>query len=250
MLGGPAAIHERLRQNRVNTTLVYFGTAYLIFNYGILIEGVIVKPIVKKMDKFFIETVGVSDIIFSYVLLPILIFLARIGEVSINTVRIIYMLGGRRNTATIMGFFEAFIWLIAMRQIFEHLDNWVCYIAYPGGFAAGIFVGMIMEEKIAYGKVIVRIITRKDVSLLVQYLDRQQFRYTKVYAEGAEGHENVVFAVLNRERLDDLIEMLKEILPTAFFTIENVKAADENGIPQVNNYGFKLFTWLRGVIRN
>ncbi len=113
------------------------------------------------MESFFTETLGISADVFSYVLLPILIFVARIGDVSINTIRIIYVLGGRRLTATTLGFFESFIWLMAIRQIFEHLDNWICYVAYPAGFASGILVGMIIEERIAYGKVIVRIITRK-----------------------------------------------------------------------------------------
>ena len=102
------------------------------------------------MESFFTEYLGISESIFSYVLLPLLIFLARITDVSINTIRIIYVLGGRRATATILGFFESFIWLMAIRQIFEHLDNWICYVAYPGGFAMGILVGMMIEERIAY----------------------------------------------------------------------------------------------------
>lgn len=202
------------------------------------------------MDQSFADAFGFTDVIYAYVILPLLIFLARIGEVSVNTVRIIYMLGGRRNTATILGFFEAFIWLLAMRQIFEHLDNWACYVAYPGGFAAGIFVGMIIEEKIAYGKVIVRIITRKDISALLFFLNTEDFRYTQVDAEGQEGHENLVFTVLERERLDDLIEKLRQILPTAFYTIELVKAAADSGITQDTPGRYKLFTWLSGIIRN
>ncbi|MFZ5970134.1 MAG: DUF5698 domain-containing protein [Bacteroidota bacterium] len=115
------------------------------------------------MEYFFVDKLGVTDGVFSFVILPFLIFFARICDVSINTVRIIYMLGGRRYTATLLGFFEAFIWLLVIREIFKHLDNWLCYVAYPAGFAMGIFVGMIIEERIAYGKVIVRIITRKEV---------------------------------------------------------------------------------------
>src|SRR4030095_7522509 len=132
------------------------------------------------MESFFTQTLGISGNIFSYVLLPCLIFLARIGDVSINTIRIIYVLGGRRWTATLLGFFESFIWLMAIRQIFEHLDNWICYIAYPAGFASGIFIGMIIEERIAYGKVIVRIITRKEIAELITFLSTKKFRYTHV----------------------------------------------------------------------
>ncbi len=202
------------------------------------------------MEQFFIETLGFSENAFAYILLPLLIFLARICDVSISTIRIIYMLGGRRYTSTILGFFEAFIWLMAIRQIFQHLDNWVCYIAYPAGFASGIFVGMLIEERIAYGKVIVRIITRKDVVPLIQFLNTENFRYTKVVAEGPDGNENLVFTVLQRERLDDLLKKLKEILPTAFYTIEKVKAAGESGALPEEQGGWRLFTWLRGVIRN
>ena len=202
------------------------------------------------MDSFFTNTLGFSEEIFSYLILPLLIFLARICDVSISTIRIIYMLGGRRYASTILGFFECFIWLMAIRQIFQHLDNWVCYVAYPAGFASGIFVGMLIEEKIAYGKVIVRIITRKDVLPFIQFLNQQNFRYTKVDAEGPDGHENLVFTVLQRERLDELLKKLKEILPTAFYTIEKVKAAAESGALPEEQGGFKLYTWLRGVIRN
>lgn len=202
------------------------------------------------MESFFTDTLGFSSDIFSFLILPLLIFLARICDVSINTIRIIYMLGGRRLTATLLGFFEAFIWLLVIREIFKHLDNWLCYVAYPAGFACGIFVGMIIEEKIAYGKVIVRIITRKDVSDLIQYLNLQHFRFTRVNAEGPDGHETLVFTVLERERLDDLLNKLKELIPTAFYTIEKVKAAAESGALPEERGGLRIFTWLRGVIRN
>jgi len=201
------------------------------------------------MDHFFINTLGLSENLFAFLIVPFLIFFARICEVSVNTIRLIYMLGGRRYTSTIMGFFEALIWLIAIRQVFQHLDNWVCYFAYAGGFAAGIFVGMIIEERIAYGKVIVRIITHKEVAPLIEYMTKERFRYTLLDAEGRTGHEKLVFTVLPREQLYDLLKRLKAILPSAFFTVQSVKTAAENGIP-TEERGFNLFTWLRGVIRN
>ncbi|HRG08252.1 MAG TPA: DUF2179 domain-containing protein, partial [Cyclobacteriaceae bacterium] len=129
-------------------------------------------------------------------------------------------------------------------------DNWLCYVAYPGGFAMGILVGMMVEERLAYGKVIVRIITRKEISPLLSFLNENQFRFTRVNAEGPDGQENLVFTVLERERLDDLLNKLKEILPTAFYTIEKVKAAGESGLLPEERGGLKVFTWLRGIVRN
>lgn len=201
------------------------------------------------MENFFTETLGLNPDFFSYVLLPLLIFFARIADVSINTIRIIYVLGGRKVTATLLGFFESFIWLMAISQIFEHLDNWVCYVAYPAGFAFGIFVGMIIEEKIAYGKVIVRIITRKDVTSLLHYLNRFRYRYTHVDATGPDGKENLVFTVLEREGLDDLIDELKRILPTAFYTVEKVNRAGESGAVVQESTGWSIVSWLKGVRR-
>lgn len=201
------------------------------------------------MQDFFTETFGISEELYSYVLLPFLIFIARIGDVSINTIRIIYVLGGRRFTATLLGFFESFIWLMAISQIFNHLDNWVCYVAYPAGFASGIFVGMIIEERIAYGKVIVRIITRKEIAQLIQYLNSQQFRYTHVNAQGPDGHENLVFTVLERESLDNLLNTLKRILPTAFYTVEKVNRATEVGTIAEQSARWDILSWLRGIRR-
>lgn len=195
------------------------------------------------------ESWGVSEEVFSYFLLPLLIFLARIFDVSINTIRIIYVLGGRRLTATVLGFFESFVWLMAIRQIFEHLDNWICYIAYPAGFAMGILVGMIIEERIAYGKVIVRIITRKDIQILQDFLMSAGYRFTIVPGMGAEGPESVVFTVLERQQLEKLLINLKEILPTAFYTVEKVNRAAESGTVVQESARWSIGGWLKGLKR-
>lgn len=195
------------------------------------------------------ESLGISEEIFSYVVLPLLIFLARIFDVSINTIRIIYVLGGRRLTATVLGFFESFVWLMAIRQIFEHLDNWVSYIAYPAGFATGILVGMIIEERIAYGKVIVRIITRKDIQALRDFLIGAGYRFTVVPGSGAEGPESVVFTVLERQQLEKLLVNLKEILPTAFYTVEKVNRAAESGTVVQESARWSIGGWLKGLKR-
>lgn len=196
-----------------------------------------------------IESLGISEEIFAYVILPLLIFLARIIDVSINTIRIIYVLGGRRMTATLLGFVESFVWLMAIRQIFEHLDNWASYIAYPAGFAMGIFVGMMIEERIAYGKVIIRIITRKEIDQLKEYLTKENHRFTILKALGPDGDESVIFTVLERERLEELTTKLKEILPTAFYTVEKVNRASESGAVVQESTRWSIASWLKGVRR-
>ena len=160
------------------------------------------------------------------------------------------MLGGRRFASTLLGFFEAFIWLMAIRQIFAHLDNWMCYVAYPAGFAGGIFTGMIIEERIAYGKVVVRIITRKDTTEFLNFLKLEKIRYTQVKSFGPDGDEDVIFCVLDRERIEDLISGLKQKVPTAFYTIEGVKAARESGALPEPAVRLPFISRLRSVIRS
>ena len=200
------------------------------------------------MENFFIEDLGIPPLVFSFLIIPLMIFLARITDVSINTIRIIYVLGGRRMTATLLGFFESFIWLMAIRQIFANVNNWVCYVAYPAGFACGIFVGMLIEERIAYGKVIVRIITSKSPAQLIGYLTEQGFRYTHVTTNGLEGQENLIFTVLERERLNSVMDKLKELVPTAFYTVEKVNRASDNTLGTNQPTG-GITSWLRTIRR-
>jgi len=106
--------------------------------------------------------------IFAWVILPILIFLARVCDVSIGTIRIIFVSKGIKYLATFLGFFEILIWLMAISQIMQNLTNVYYYLFYAGGFSTGIFVGILIDEKLSIGTVSVRIITRTDASKLIE----------------------------------------------------------------------------------
>ena len=88
---------------------------------------------------------------FTFVLLPVLIFLARVLDVSFGTIRIIFISRGQKLLAPLIGFFEILIWLVAIGKVMQNLGNVYCHIAYAGGFAAGNFTGMWIEEKLAMG---------------------------------------------------------------------------------------------------
>jgi uncharacterized protein YebE (UPF0316 family) len=170
------------------------------------------------------EFIGVDDQLFSWVVLPLIIFFARIADVSINTIRVIYMLGGRRILSSFLGFLEAFIWLIVISQILQHLENYISYLAYAGGFAAGIYVGMLIEEKIAFGNVIVRVITQKDASNLIASLRNNSFRVTTIDAEGNKGPVSVLFLIVARQQITRFTQIVEKNNPQAIFSIESVKS--------------------------
>ncbi|WP_158860765.1 DUF2179 domain-containing protein [Lunatibacter salilacus] len=176
----------------------------------------------------FVESFGISSDVFSYVIMPLLIFLARIGDVSINTLRIVFVMSGKKFIAPLMGFFESMIWLLAIGQIFQNIDNPLSYIAYSGGFAMGIYVGMTIEEKLALGRVLVRIITPEPMNELVDYMKEKEHRFTIVGAEGRYGRVQVMFTVLKRENLKAYIEKVKQVNDKAFYTIESVKRVSED----------------------
>ena len=139
---------------------------------------------------------------FSWVILPLLIFLSRIIDVSIGTIRIIFVSRGKKNLAPLLGFFEVLVWITAISQIMKHLDNVACYFAYAAGFAAGTFVGMMIEEKLAIGMLVVRVILVKDECQLRERLSSSGFGVTVVDAQGANGEVKIVYTIIKRKELE------------------------------------------------
>lgn len=169
--------------------------------------------------------------LFEWVILPVLIFCARICDVSLGTIRVIFITKGVRYLAPLIGFFEVIIWLLAIGQVMNNLTNVASYIAYGGGFAMGTFIGMRIEEKISLGLTSVRIITKEEPSQLVNYLRSQNYGVTTVDGEGATGQVKMVFSIIRRQDLPDVVEVIKKMHPGAFYSIEDVKSVSEGVFP-------------------
>ena len=165
--------------------------------------------------------------IFTWVILPVLIFFARIMDQTIGTMRLIFLSKGMKYVAPFLGFFEVIIWLLAVGQIMQHLDNWLSYVAYGAGFATGNFIGMLLEEKISLGTVIIRVILSRQSPELINELKSQDFGLTLVDAEGAKGSVKLIFSIIRRNELPNFIDTIHQYNPNAFYTIEDVKSANE-----------------------
>ena len=195
----------------------------------------------------FTATIFDSDL-FRWVILPLLIFLARVTDVSINTVRVIYMLNGRRFLSTALGFFESLIWLMAISQILQNVSNPVSYLAYSAGFASGIFVGMLIEERLAIGNVIVRIISQRDASEMIKNLREMGLRITVLDAEDNNGPVSVIFLVSKRQELEHITEIVERTNPKAVFTVEGVKSVREITDITLEQEPLR-FAFIRGLFR-
>jgi uncharacterized protein YebE (UPF0316 family) len=187
---------------------------------------------------------GLSPEVLTYVIIPILIFFARICDVSLGTIRVIFISKGIRYLAPIIGFFEVIIWLLAIGQIMNNLTNFVAYIAYGAGFAAGTYIGMVIEEKISLGLVSVRIITKKDPGELMQYLYSHNYGVTSIDGEGGTGKVKMVFTIIKRQDLPNVVGIIKQFHPNAFYSVDDVKSVGEGIFPDNRLLGSGVFSWL------
>ncbi|MEW6535625.1 MAG: DUF2179 domain-containing protein [Candidatus Auribacterota bacterium] len=185
---------------------------------------------------------------YGIIIIPVLIFLGRIIDVSIGTVRIIFISKGLRILASILGFFEVLIWLIAIREIMANLDNPINFIAYAAGFGAGNYVGISIEHKISIGTLMIRIITQCDAALLVNCLRERGYGVTCVDAQGATGDVKVIFTVIRRAELDIVRSIIHEFNPKAFYTIEEVKYVTEHNPALIENRMYGLRRWITGLL--
>jgi len=181
---------------------------------------------------------------YDYIVLPVLIFLARITDVTIGTIRVILITRGARKLAPVLGFFEVLIWIIVVSQVMRNLSNPACYIGYAAGFATGNFFGMFLEEKLAIGTLIIRVITPREGDDLIGALNQKGYGATIIEASGATGHVHVLFSVIQRSQLGTVVELIQRYCPKAFYSVEDVRFAREGIFPDREEQRLAWHSWL------
>jgi uncharacterized protein YebE (UPF0316 family) len=174
---------------------------------------------------------------YTWFILPFLIFIARVADVSLGTVRVIFVSRGLKYLAPIVGFFEIIIWLLAIGQIMRNLSNPVCYIAYAGGFAMGNYVGICIAEKLSLGVVLIRVVAKIDALPLVEHLKAKNYGVTSVDGHGTSGEVKVVFTIVHRREAPSVVESIKKFNPQAFYSIEEVGFVEKGIFPNRKSWG-------------
>lgn len=157
-------------------------------------------------------------------LLPIVIFFGRICDVTLGTLRIIFVSKGERKKAPIVGFFEVFIWVVIISQIFSNANSIVAYLAYAGGYAAGNYVGILVENKIAFGFQLFRVYTKNNGSELTQLLNKNGFGSTLIRGEGAVSEVDIIEIVVSRKVHKKVVGIIDDFDPNAFYLIEDIRS--------------------------
>jgi uncharacterized protein YebE (UPF0316 family) len=187
------------------------------------------------MDTPFIELLSGFDW-YVWVGLPLLIFAARVCDVTLGTMRIIFTSRGMRNWAPVLGFIETFIWIVAVSSIVKHAQNVAAFVGYASGFATGTYVGMMIESRLAMGTLTIRAIIRRDPKELIETLHNAGFGVTEVDGHGSTGDVKIVYSTVKRADLPAIIAIYHQILPGAFLSVEEVRSTEQGVFPVARNH--------------
>ena len=141
----------------------------------------------------------------------LLIFALRVCDVSLGTVRTVFIMQGRKLWATSIGFFEVLIFITAIREVMGNLDDPVLMVAYAGGFATGTLMGLLIEQKLAFGQSQLRIISQGQGREIAQELWSNDFGATIVPGEGRSGPVDLIFSVVPRHAIPRIVKMASEL---------------------------------------
>ncbi len=166
---------------------------------------------------------------YAWVILPILVFIARVADVTLGTLRIVFTSRGKRNLAPVLGFVEVFIWIVVVSQIVSNMHSYPAFIGYAAGFAMGTYIGLRIEQKLAIGTLVLRIILPQGGEQLAHDLRVAGFGVTIVNGEGATGPVKLLYSVIKRKELQHITEIIHQHNPKTFFSVEEVSSA-ESGV--------------------
>ncbi len=151
------------------------------------------------------------------------IFLLRVADVSLGTLRIVFLVRGRRRLAGLVGFFESLIWVVAAGQVLSGLDEPLKMVAYAAGYATGTMLGSTIEGWLAMGSVLVRIVAPIHSPHAYEALQEAGYALTVLNGEGRDGAVRVAFAVMPRREAKHALKLVARANPDAFVTLEDAK---------------------------
>lgn len=156
----------------------------------------------------------------------LLIFFLRLLDVGIATVRIVLLGKGRKLAATGLGFVEALVWVLAISRVLDGLDDPLRMVAFAGGFAAGTYLGALVEEWMALGQVLIRVIAQVESPDVATLLRENDFGATVVNGDGMTGEVRITFSVVPRREAKRVSRLIQQRNPDAYVTVESTTAID------------------------
>jgi len=171
-----------------------------------------------------------------------LIVLARITDVSLDTIRMVSVIQGRRAFAAVLGFFEAVVYICAVAKVLLNMNEPVYAVAYGLGFAAGTYLGMVIEERLAFGKQLVFLLTPKGPEL-AEVLRAGNYRVAEVKGHTGDGDLTILCVEIPRREAQNLARLASVVDERCVFIVHDIRLADfaGRGVPKANQ---RKRSWL------
>lgn len=155
--------------------------------------------------------------------ITILIFVLRVSDMTLDTLRVLFVIRGRKSLAWILGFFQSALWVIAITSVLSNLDNPWNIVAYASGFATGNVVGITIEQSLAIGHSHMQIISQRLGSAIVEKVREMGYAATELPARGRDGTVSVISCSLRRRDINEMRNVVQVIDPQAFITVEDIR---------------------------
>ncbi len=151
------------------------------------------------------------------------IFSLRVADMSLDTLRLLFVVRGKKGIAWGLGFFQSVIFVIAITSVLENLDNPLNIIGYAAGFATGNVVGMLIEERLPIGHVKLSIVSTSRGAALSQSLRAAGFAVTEIPARGKDGMVSMLSVSVRRKDVTKVETIVREQDAEAFVIAEDVR---------------------------
>ena len=160
----------------------------------------------------------------NFIVSAVLIFLARLVNITLSTVRTLMMTRGHRLVSAVMGFFEALLFAVIISEVVQNLDNVWNLVGYSAGFSGGILLGMMVEERLVTGYATVNVVSSFQAHKVAEAIRGAGFGATESWGRGSEGEVGLVRAVVPRREVTAVSKVVNEADPTSFVTVEETRA--------------------------
>jgi uncharacterized protein YebE (UPF0316 family) len=152
-----------------------------------------------------------------------LIFFLRVADMSLDTLRVLFVMRGRKASAWTLGFFQSVIFLLAIGTVLSNLSNPIHVISYAAGFATGNVIGMMIEEKLAIGHILLSVVSSKRGQAISDKLRDEGYAVTEISARGKDGMVTMLNVSVLRRKVSQVRQMVNEVDESAFITADDIR---------------------------
>ena len=153
----------------------------------------------------------------------LVIFALRVSDMSLDTLRMLFVMRGSKTIAWVLGFFQSLIFVVAITSVLQNMGNPLNVIGYAAGFASGNVVGMLIEERLAIGHILLSVISSRRGSAIAECLRDGGYAVTEIPARGKDGMVTLLNCNVLRKNVDKVRQLVNTVDDEAFITADDVR---------------------------